>query len=293
MGARLRLLLLFAALTAVFVVFGWAIGAVFFADPVTSVILFLILATGMNVISYFLSDRMVLWSYRAKMITEDQAPDLFRIVRQVAQQANIPMPRVAVIPTQTPNAFATGRNPKHAVVAVTQGILGILTEDELRGVLAHEVSHVRNRDILVMTVAATIAGAISYLAQIALWNTILGGGRNRNASGGEMAIAFIGMILAPIAAMLVQLSISRSREYKADYSGAKTIGQPLALASALQKLEAENKRRPLRFGSPSSQGLFIVNPFSATSFTRLFSTHPPIQERIRRLQDLARGVDDY
>ncbi len=293
MGARLRLLLLFAALTAVFVVFGYAIGAVFFADPVTSVILFLFLAVGMNAVSYFLSDRMVLWSYRAKMITEDQAPDLFRIVREVAQQANIPMPRVAVIPTQTPNAFATGRNPKRAVVAVTQGILGILTEAELRGVLAHEVSHVRNRDILVMTVAATIAGAISYLAQIAMWNTMLGGGRNRNASQGTALIAIVGMILAPIAAMLVQLSISRSREYKADYSGAKAIGQPLALASALQKLEAENKRRPLRFGSPSSQGLFIVNPFSATSFTRLFSTHPPIQERIRRLQDLARGVDDY
>jgi heat shock protein HtpX len=293
MGARLRLLLLFAALTAVFVVFGYAIGAVFFYDPVSSVILFLILAVGINVVSYFLSDRMVLWSYRAKMITEDQAPDLFRIVREVSQKAGIPMPRVAVIPTQTPNAFATGRNPKRAVVAVTQGILGMLTEDELRGVLAHEVSHVRNRDILVMTVAATIVGAISYLAQIAMWNTMLGGGRNRNASEGTMVVAVLGMILAPIAAMLVQLSISRSREYKADYSGAKTIGQPLALASALQKLEAANKRRPLLFGSPSSQGLFIVNPFSATSFTRLFSTHPPIQERIKRLQDLARGVDSY
>lgn len=293
MGARLRLLLLFAALTAVFVVFGWAIGSVFFADPVTSIVLFLFLALGMNVISYFLSDRMVLWSYRAKRITEDQAPDLFRLIREVSQQAGIPMPRVAVIPTQTPNAFATGRNPKRAVVAVTQGILGILSEDELRGVLAHEVSHVRNRDILVMTVAATIAGAISYLAQIAMWNTLLGGGRNRNSSEGTMILAIVGMILAPIAAMLVQLSISRSREYKADYSGAKAIGQPLALASALQKLEVANKRRPLQFGSPSSQGLFIVNPFRATSFTRLFSTHPPIQERIKRLQDLARGVDDY
>lgn len=293
MGARLRLLLLFAALTAVFVVFGWAIGSVFFADPVTSIVLFLFLALGMNVISYFLSDRMVLWSYRAKIITEDQAPDLFRLIREVSQQAGIPMPRVAVIPTQTPNAFATGRNPKRAVVAVTQGILGILSEDELRGVLAHEVSHVRNRDILVMTVAATIAGAISYLAQIAMWNTLLGGGRNRNSSEGTMILAIVGMILAPIAAMLVQLSISRSREYKADYSGAKAIGQPLALASALQKLEVANKRRPLQFGSPSSQGLFIVNPFRATSFTRLFSTHPPIQERIKRLQDLARGVDDY
>ncbi len=294
MGARIRLFLLFAALTAVFVIFGWAIGSYFFADPVSSMVLFLLMAVGINAISYFLSDRMVLWSYRAKFISEEQAPELFGIVREVAQKANLPMPRVAVVPTQTPNAFATGRNPKHAVVAVTQGILNILTPDELRGVLAHEISHVSNRDILVMSVAATIAGAISYLAQIAMWNSIFGGtGGRRNASEGTAIIAIIGMILAPIAAMLVQLSISRSREYKADHSGALLIGQPLALASALGKLETANRRRPLNFGSPSSQGLFIVNPFSASSFTRLFSTHPPIQQRIQRLQDLAQGKDDY
>ncbi len=294
MGARIRLFLLFAALTAVFVIFGWAIGSYFFTDPISSMVLFLLMAVGINAVSYFLSDRMVLWSYRAKFITEAQAPDLFRIVGEVAQKANLPMPRVAVVPTQTPNAFATGRNPKHAVVAVTQGILNVLSEDELRGVLSHEISHVSNRDILVMSVAATIAGAISYLAQIAMWNSIFGGtGGRRNASEGTAVIAIIGIILAPIAAMLVQLSISRSREYKADYSGAKLIGEPLALASALGKLETANRRRPLNFGSPSSQGLFIVNPFSATSFTRLFSTHPPIQERIKRLQDLAAGKDDY
>ncbi len=224
----------------------------------------------------------------------EDAPELFAIVRDVAQKANLPMPRVAVVPTQTPNAFATGRNPKHAVVAVTQGILNILTPGELRGVLAHEISHVSNRDILVMSVAATIAGAISYLAQIAMWNSIFGGtGGRRNASEGTAIIAIVGMILAPIAAMLVQLSISRSREYKADHSGALLIGEPLALASALGKLETANRRKPLNFGSPSSQGLFIVNPFSASSFTRLFSTHPPIQQRIRRLQDLAHGKDDY
>ncbi len=294
MGARIRLFLLFAALTAVFVIVGAAIGSYFFGDWLSSLALFLLMAVGINAISYFLSDRMVLWSYRAKFITEEQAPDLFRIVRDVSQKANLPMPRVAVVPTQTPNAFATGRNPRHAVVAVTQGILNVLTEDELRGVLAHEISHVNNRDILVMSVAATIAGAISYLAQMAMWESILGGaGGRRNASGGTAVVAVVGIILAPIAAMLVQLSISRSREYKADYSGAKLIGEPLALASALGKLETANRRRPLTFGSPSSQGLFIVNPFSATSFTRLFSTHPPIQERIKRLQDLARGVDDY
>lgn len=293
MGARLRLLMLFAVLTGVFLVFGWAIGSVFFGDPTASIVLFLLLAAGMNLFSYLLSDRMVLWSYRARLIEEPMAPELFRIVREVAQAANIPMPKVAIVPSPTPNAFATGRNPKHAVVACTQGILDILTLDELRGVLAHEVSHVRNRDILVMSVAATIAGAISYLAQIAMWNSIFGGGRSRNASEGTAIIAILGMILAPIAAMLVQLSISRSREYKADYSGARTIGQPLALASALQKLETANRRRPLLFGSPASSSLFIVNPFSATTFTRIFSTHPPIEERIRRLQDLARGVDDY
>lgn len=293
MGARIRLFVLFAALTAVFVVFGWAIGAVFFNDPVTSAIVFIAMAAGINLISYFLSDRMVLWSYRAQMVTEAQAPDLYRIVREVAHQANLPMPRVAIVPTQTPNAFATGRNPNHSVVAVTQGILGLLTEDELRGVIAHEISHVKNRDILVMAVAATIAGAISYLAQIAMWNTMLGGGRNRNASEGTMIVAILGMILAPIAALLVQLAISRSRETKADYSGAKTIGQPLALASALQKLEVANKRRPFTFGNPASQGLFIVNPFHASTLTGIFRTHPPIELRIRKLQDLARGVDTY
>ena len=293
MGARIRLFGLFAALTAVFVIFGWAIGSYFFGDPLSSVVLFFVFAAGINAVSYFLSDRMVLWSYRAKIITENQAPDLFRIVREVAQKANLPMPKVAIVPTQTPNAFATGRNPQHAVVACTQGILNILSEDELRGVLAHEISHVSNRDILVMSVAATIAGAISYLAQIAMWNTIFGGGGRRNAGEGTAIIAIVGMILAPIAAMLVQLSISRSREYKADYSGAKLLGQPLALASALEKLETANRRRPLQFGSPSSQGLFIVNPFSASAFARLFSTHPPIQQRIKRLHDLARGVDDY
>ena len=293
MGARIRLFILFATLTALFVIFGWAIGSYFFADPISSIVLFVIMAAGINAISYFLSDRMVLWSYRAKMITENQAPDLFRIVREVSQKANLPMPKLAVVTTQTPNAVATGRNPNHVVVAVTQGILGSLTEDELRGVIAHEISHVKNRDILVMAVAATIAGAISYLAQIAMWNTMLSGGRNRNSSEGTMIIAVLGMILAPIAALLVQLAISRGRETKADYSGAMTIGQPLALASALQTLEAENRRRPLRFGSPASQGLFIVNPFSASTLTSLFRTHPPIQERIRRLQDLARGVDTY
>ena len=292
MGAYLRTFGLFVLLTFIFVIFGWVIGSLWFG-AVTGIFLFLGLAVLMNVIAYFASDRIVLWSYRAKLVTEAEAPGLYRIVRQVTQQSNLPMPQVAIVPTQTPNAFATGRNPEHAVVAVTEGILSMLTEDELRGVLAHEVSHVRNRDILVMSVAATLAGAISFMARWFGWNMMLGGSRDRKSNGVTVLIALVGMILAPIAALLVQLAISRSREYKADYTGAKTIGQPIALASALEKLEIANRRRPIAFGSPASQSLFIVNPFRGGAFVRIFSTHPPIEERIARLQALAQGVDRY
>ena len=293
MGAYLRIFGLFVLLTAIFVVFGWAIGTVWLNDWVGGILIFLVLAAAMNAISYFASDRIVLWSYRAKLVTEAEAPGLYRIVRQVAQMANLPMPKVAVVPTQTPNAFATGRNPQHAVVAVTEGILRLLSEDELRGVLAHEMSHVSNRDILVMSVAATLAGAISFMARMFWWNSLFGGSRDRNGNGLATVLAFVGMLLAPIAALLVQLAISRSREYKADYTGAKTIGQPLALASALEKLEEANRRRPIGFGSPASQSLFIVNPFSGGAFVRIFRTHPPIEERVARLRALAQGVDKY
>jgi len=293
-GAYLRIFALFALLTAIFVFFGWAIGSLWFGNWVTGAVMFLLLAAAMNAISYFASDRIVLWSYRAKLVTEAEAPGVHRVVRQVAQLANVPMPKVAIVPSQTPNAFATGRNPQHAVVAVTEGTLHLLTEDELRGVLAHELSHVRNRDILVMSVAATLAGAISFMARMFGWNMMFGGGaRNRDSNWITVALALVGMILAPIAALLVQFAISRSREYKADYVGAKTIGQPLALASALEKLEVANRRRPLTFGSPASQGLFIVNPFAGGAFVRMFSTHPPIAERIERLRALAQGVDRY
>src|SRR6059058_3257344 len=244
MGAYLRTFALFVLLTGIFVVFGWAIGTVWLGNAVGGIVTFLLLAGAMNAIAYFASARIVLWSYRAKLVTEAEAPKLFWIIREVTQQANLPMPKVAIIPTQTPNAMATGRNPQHAVVAVTQGILTLLTEDELRGVLAHEISHVRNRDILVMSVAATLAGAISFMARMFGWNMLFGGGsRDRNGNAATLILALVGMILAPIAAILVQLAISRSREYKADYSGAKTIGQPLALASALEKLEVANRRR--------------------------------------------------
>src|SRR2546430_3060539 len=247
----------------------------------------------MTVASNFASDGRFLWTYGAKLVAEAGAPGLYGVVRTVTQQGTLPMPKVAIVPSETPNAFATGRNPQHAVVAVTQGILHLLTEDELRGVLAHEVSHVRNRDILVMSVAATLAGAISFMARWFGWNMMFGGSRSRDSNGLTVVIALVGMILAPIAALLVQLAISRSREYKADYSGAKTIGQPLALASALEKLEVANRRRPIAFGSPASQSLFIVNPFHGGAFVRIFSTHPPIEERGERLPALAPGVDRY
>src|SRR3989441_6174248 len=293
MGAYLRTFALFVLLTGIFVVFGYVIGSVWLGNAIGGIVTFLLLAGAMNAIAYFASDRIVLWSYRAKIVTEAEAPGLYRIVRQVTQQASLPMPKVAIVPTQTPNAFATGRNPQHAVVAVTDGILHLLSEDELRGVLAHEMSHVSNRDILVMSVAATLAGAISFMARMFWWNSLFGGSRDRNGNGLATVLAFVGMLLAPIAALLVQLAISRSREYKADYSGAKTVGQPLALASALEKLEIANRRRPLTFGSPASQGLFIVNPFSGGALVRMFSTHPPIHERIARLKALAQGVDNY
>lgn len=292
MGAYVRTFALFALLTGLFAVLGWVLGSLW-VGAWTGVLLFVGLAVVMNVFSYFASGKIVLWSYRAKLVTEAEAPGLYRVVRQVAQQATLPMPKVAIVPTQTPNAFATGRNPKNAVVAVTEGILNLLSEEELRGVLAHEISHVGNRDILVMSVAATLAGAISFMARWFGWNMIFGGSRDREGNALVLILAIVGMILVPIAAILIQLAISRNREYKADYTGAKTIGQPLALASALQKLEAANRRRPLTFGSPASQSLFIVNPFARRALVRIFSTHPPIEERVERLRALAQGVDRY
>jgi len=271
---------MFLALTLIFVAIGWALGTYLIGTPILGMAIFLALAVVMNAVSYFLSDRIVLFSYRARMVEESEAPRLYGIVRKVAQEGGIPMPRVAIIPTETPNAFATGRNPKHAVVAATEGIMRILDDEELEGVIAHEVSHVRNRDILVMSVAATLAGAIAIAARYAIFSSMFGG--RRNQSGGVMLI--LAAITAPIAAMLIQLAVSRSREYGADASGASISGKPLALASALEKLEYANTRRPLQFGNPASSGLFIVNPFTKSALVSLFSTHPPIEERIARLR---------
>lgn len=293
MNPGLRTAALFLLLTAIFVVFGWAIGSVFFANWIGGVATFLVLAAAMNAIAYFLSDRIVLWSYQARIVSESEAPDLYRVVRRVAALHNMPMPKVALIPSATPNAMATGRNPHRAVVAATEGLLRIVDERELTGVIAHEMAHVRDRDILVMSVAATLAGALSFLSRIFWYNIWFGGVRSRDSPVWVYVIALAGLIVAPIAALLVQLAISRSREYKADYVGARTIGAPDALADALQKLEYANRQRPMTLGSPAASGLWITNPYPRGTFVRMFSTHPPIGERIEKLRLLARGQDTY
>ncbi len=245
----------------------------------------LVLAVVMNISAYWFSDRIALAMAGAKPVTEAEAPDIYRIVRELTQKAGLPMPRVYVIAQPAPNAFATGRDPDHAVVAVTAGILEIVTERELRGVLAHELGHVRHRDTLVMAVVASIAGAISFLAQMAQWSLFFGGGRDDDERGNPIGM-IAAMILLPIAAMVVQLAISRSREYGADDEGAELSSDPLALASALRKLQAASQRVPLPV-NPSVSHLFIVQPLIPGGMSSLFSTHPPIEARIARLEKRA------
>jgi heat shock protein HtpX len=247
----------------------------------------LLIAFGMNFISYFFSDKIVLKMYRARQVTEAEAPVLYRIVRRLAQRAGMPMPKVYIIPDMSPNAFATGRNPQHAAVAATEGIMQLLTEEELSGVMAHELTHVMHRDILIGTVAATIAGAISYLAQMAQWAMIFGGGRRSDDDGSPLA-SIVMMIVAPIAAMLIQMAISRSREYSADEGGAKLNGNPMALANALRKLAKGSQQIPMH-ATPATSHMMIVNPFSGGGIVKLFSTHPPIEERIARLESMRPG----
>jgi heat shock protein HtpX len=246
----------------------------------------LAIAVAMNFFSYFYSDKLALSMYRAQPATREQLPRVYSVVEQMTQRIGLPMPKIYVIPSESPNAFATGRNPQHASVAVTQGILNLLTDEELAGVLAHELGHVRNRDILTSSIAATLAGAITILAQTGRFAMIFGGfgggGNNRDREGGGIAALFM-LILAPIAATLIQLAVSRAREYEADATGAHMTGNPYALASALQKLDAYSKRLPLG-ATPSTAHLFIVAPLiSGASFANLFSTHPPIAKRIERL----------
>jgi heat shock protein HtpX len=243
----------------------------------------LIFAAVLNFVSYFYSDKIALAMYRAKPVTREELPRVYQVVERLTQKIGIPMPKIFVIPTDSPNAFATGRNPNHASVAVTQGILNLLNDEELEGVLAHELGHVRNRDILISSIAATVAGAITYVAEIARWGMIFGGyERDRDSRGGGGFGALLMLILAPVAAMLIQLAVSRSREYQADETGAHFTGNPYALASALSKLDAYSKRLPLQ-ATPSTAHLFIVQPFLGMSLGSLFSTHPPIAKRIERL----------
>jgi heat shock protein HtpX len=246
----------------------------------------LIMACGMNFFAYWFSDKIVLKMYRAREVNEAEAPDLFAIVRKLAVGAGLPLPRVYIIDEAQPNAFATGRNPEHGAVAVTTGIMRILTREELEGVIAHELAHIKHRDILVGTVAATIAAAISYVAQMAQWAMIFGGRSSDEEEGGSPVAAIVMMIVGPIAALLVQMAISRSREYDADQYGAKISGNPLYLAGALRKLHAASQQIPLA-ATPATAHMFIVNPLSGRGIVKLFSTHPPMEERIARLEKMA------
>lgn len=244
------------------------------------------LAAVMNLGSYWFSDKIVLAMYRAQPVTEEQAPGLYRIVRRLADRAGLPMPTVCIIPDGSPNAFATGRDPAHAVVAVTEGIMRLLREDELEGVIAHELSHVQNRDMLIGAIAATMSGALMLLARIFAWSTIfVGGSGDRDRDGGGLG-ALLMIVLAPIAATVVQLAISRSREYQADASAARLTGNPLGLARALGRLQQGVEYRPMD-AEPATAHLFIVSPLSRRSLMSLFSTHPPIEDRIARLQRMA------
>jgi heat shock protein HtpX len=282
MSNVLRTTVLLAALTALFLVIGAALGGN------QGMVIAFIFALLMNFASYWFSDKIVLAMYGAREVSLHEAPELYRLVQRLAQRAGIPMPRVYTIPSDSPNAFATGRNPEHAAVAVTEGIMRLLDEQELAGVLAHELSHVRNRDTLIMTVAATLAGAITMLAHMAQWGALFGGFGRRDddeqRGGGVLGLLFMA-ILAPIAATLIQLAISRAREYFADRTGAGITGSPADLARALEKLHYASQRLPLD-ANPATAHLFIVNPLTGGSLLSLFSTHPPIEERIRRLRSM-------
>lgn len=279
----MKTFLLMGVLTVLFITIGGALGGE------SGMTIAFILAGGMNLVSYWWSDRIVLKMYGARELTPNDAPELFRMTEELTQRAQLPMPKLYMIEGDQPNAFATGRDPQHAAVAVTEGITRLLTRDELRGVIAHELAHIKNRDILIGTIAATFAGAISYLANMAQWAMIFGGGRrSEDEEGSSPLTGILMMILAPIAAMLVQMAISRSREYLADETGAQMCGNPLSLASALRRLHAGSERIPME-ASPATAHMFIVNPLSGGALMSLFSTHPPMEERIARLETMAYG----
>jgi heat shock protein HtpX len=278
-----KTVVLMVGLTVLLVLIGGAFGGR------QGMIIAFMFASVMNIFSYWFSDKIVLRMYKAQEVSEADAPVLYGVTRDLALKMNMPMPKVYIIPSDAPNAFATGRNPNHAAVAATQGILRLLTREELMGVMAHELGHVRNRDILIGTIAATIAGAISMLAHMAQWAMFFGGGRRDDDEGpGGLIGGILMIILAPIAAALIQMAISRSREYEADATGARICGNPLALASALKKLHAGTQRVPMD-ANPATAHMFIVNPLRGGTFVNLFSTHPPMEERIARLEAMVYG----
>ncbi len=282
----LRTGLLMAILTGLLMGIGYLFGG-----PSWAFMMFLF-SLAFNFITYWYSDKIVLGWYNARLVDEYEAPELYAIVRNLAERAGLPTPKVAIVPSETPNAFATGRDPKHAVVAVTTGLLRILNRDELEGVIGHELTHIKNRDMLIGTFAAAMAGAIIQLAYWARWIAIFGGfGDDRD--GDNVLVAILIAVLAPIAAMLIQAAVSRSREFLADEGGAKISGKPHALASALMKIEGAVRYRPMREGNPATAHMFIVNPFRGMSIANLFSTHPPTEARIERLRKIAEEMGIY
>jgi len=274
----MKTMMLMVLMTVLLVIIGGALGGR------SGMLMAFGFAVLMNFGSYWFSDKIVLRMYRARPITEADAPRLYGMVRQLANKAELPMPKVCVIPNKTPNAFATGRNPKHAAVAVTEGIVNTLSPDELSGVIAHELAHIKNRDILIGTIAATIAGAISMLASMAQWGVMFGFGRGEGRNSNPLGLIAM-MIIAPIAALLIRMAISRSREYAADATGARIHGQPRDLANALRKLHAGVARIPMKV-SESTAHMFIASPLRGGGLSKLFSTHPPMEERIKRLESM-------
>ncbi|MBS3102536.1 zinc metalloprotease HtpX [Candidatus Woesearchaeota archaeon] len=279
MKNQLKTAILLALLTALLLWVGQLIGGY------SGLVFAGFFAVLMNFGAFWFSDKIVLMMYRAKEVTEKDQPILFKIVRDVTHKANTPMPKVYIIPSENANAFATGRSKNHAAVACTQGILNLLKEDELKGVIAHEVAHIQNKDILISTIAGTIAGVISYVAFMARWAAIFGGSRDDDRGGNIISLLLLA-IVTPIVATLIQLAISRSREYLADETGARIIRSPYGLASALEKLESDAKKHPMRFGNTSTAHLFITNPFRSGGFIKLFQTHPDMASRIKRLKNM-------
>jgi len=271
---------LMSLLVALAILIGYALGGM------TGLIIGGAIALVGNLFSYWFSDKIVLATYRAQELSEEEAPKLHAMVERLTQRAGLPKPRVYLVPSQTPNAFATGRSPKHAVIAVTEGCVRTLRDQELEGVLAHEISHVADRDMLIATIAATMAGAIMMVASMMRWGMMMGGMGGRNQRGPNPLVLLAIAIFAPIAAMLIQLAISRSREYEADAQGARLAGSAHGLADALESLERASHRSRLEAAGPSTAHLFIVNPLSAKGLASLFSTHPPIEERVRRLRSM-------